>query len=159
MVVSVQETQSQNKPDHRPVRGPDCMGLVYQESQNHTAPCCLLCNFCAPPPPPSTHKVKQAKALGSPSSYLSQQSGQTPASQFPPQNDSSFNSVWFSSTYRASYYICGFLLLVSVLPTTELNYESLAGVWKYIIKKPNTSTVLFFGRVCVHCSTAGILHL
>lgn len=38
MVISVQDTQSQNKPDHRPVRASDCMDVVYQEIQNHTQP-------------------------------------------------------------------------------------------------------------------------
>jgi len=42
----------------------------------------------------------------------------------------------------------GFVFLAETLPTTELNYESLADVWKYIIEKLHTSTVLF-GIVCV----------
>lgn len=85
--------------------------------------------------------------------YLSSMDRRKPPT-FP--NDSSFNSVWFSITCCACEKLHRFCFLAEALPTTELNYESLAGVWKYIIKRLNISTILF-GSVCV-CNIQLLVH-
>lgn len=46
------------------------------------------------------------------------------------QNDSSFNGVCFSVTCCACENLHRFCFLAEALPPTELNYESLADVWK-----------------------------
>lgn len=51
-----------------------------------------------------------------------------------------------------------FVFLAETIPTTELNYESLADVWKYIIKMLNTPTT-FLGICLLVCVCICDVHL
>lgn len=87
--------------------------------------------------------------MGSPSRCLSQQYGETQASTFPQMTPVLIAIRLLCNLLCMLKVTRDFCFLAEVLPTTELNYKSLADVWKYIIEELHTSTTLFGSvRLC-----------